>query len=224
MDHGGFSVVLYLCAYRYSITLLWTTPGHHVIVRVEENNMTCSPRCVIKAEDAFLLDDGGDALGVNWGRWAGKIYAEENGFVTVTNTHMHYINVGNETPLTSVPTTGVSTFNYVGGTKPTNETGRVGSILAGTRMMVDFGSYNINAFINVGIDSKVINATGSSTYSGAGKSNIQLGGTCTGCSSSALIGGNLQTIFVGPNAEGAAGPFSIKASDTTVSGVIFTKR
>ncbi|MCW8929575.1 MAG: FecR domain-containing protein [Gammaproteobacteria bacterium] len=196
----------------------------NVIIKLEDSTQNCLPICSVKAENAFLLDDGGDALGINWGRWSGEINVEENGVLTKTNTNMHYVNVGNVTPLASVPMTGVFTFNYVGGTKPTSNTGNVGSILPGTKMVFDFGSSNINAFINVGINGKVLNASGSSTFSGAGKADIQLGGTCTGCSNSALLGGNLQTVLVGANAEGAAGPFNIRSSDSTVSGVIYTKK
>jgi len=200
-------------------------PGpDNLITKVEENLAPCNP-CIAKVESAFLLDDGGDPLGINWGRWRGKISIQDQfGTETIEDTNFHYIHIGNKTPAASVPTSGVFRFNYVGGTKPSSSMGHIGRILAGTGLTIDFSTLNMNADINVNINNKILNASGSTSFSVAGKSVMALTGTCSGCTQNALDGGEFQTILVGPNGEGAAGPFTIYTSDEDVSGVIFLKR
>jgi len=200
-------------------------PGpDNLVIKAESNLAPCNP-CVADVKNAYLLDDGGDPLGINWGRWRGNITVKDQfGLQNVDDTNLHYINIGNKTPIESVPTSGVFRFNYVGGTRPTSNKGRVGSILPGTGLTIDFSTLNMNADINVKIDNKILNASGMTSYSVSGKSVMALTGTCSGCSQSSLNGGEFQTILVGPNGEGAAGPFSIYTSDEDVSGVIFLKR
>ncbi|MCP3851911.1 MAG: FecR domain-containing protein [Gammaproteobacteria bacterium] len=200
-------------------------PGpDNLVIKVEDNLPPCNP-CMADVKNAYLLDDGGDPLGLNWGRWRGNISVEDQfGLQNIDDTNLHYIYIGKITPIEGIPISGVYRFNYVGGTRPTSNKGHIGSILPGTGLTIDFSALTMNADINVKINNKILNASGMKAFSTSGKNIMTLTGTCSGCSQSLLNGGEFKTILVGDNGEGAAGPFSIDTSDEDVSGVIFLKR
>lgn len=129
-----------------------------------------------------------------------------------------------DTPLITLPTSGVAQYSYAGGTAPTDNFGRVGSFSGGTLTM-NFGSQKVsnNAAMTFSFGTNALQAT-PTVYSVPASTNWSMGGGvqpltgttcvngCTGATSGAVIGR-----FVGVAAQGYAASFSVNNTQLNTS-------
>lgn len=79
-----------------------------------------------------------DAAGqVHWGHWFGP-----DG--TIGGYGEHWV-VGNPTPLSGIPSAGIYAYDWVGGTRPTDNLGNIGTIISAGSLTVDFTSQRVNS-------------------------------------------------------------------------------
>ncbi|MEP7181648.1 MAG: FecR family protein [Betaproteobacteria bacterium] len=158
---------------------------------------------------ASIVDTGqdGSAGGVNWGRWAGAgstiTQKLPNGDVVQNGGgNLHYV-YGNTA--VDLPTSGQFSYTPVGGTRPTDSSGTVGTLISAGRVDVNFTPATASlSGLAVGFTQ--------STYTMSGTANILDGrfstsGTgavagCTGSGCQSLVGGNFVGFFAGPGGAG----------------------
>jgi hypothetical protein len=212
---------------------------------------------------ATLLESGFDAAtGMRWGRYGAGVIAvfdrvatgtnPTSGFAPhaadVTTQNWHTIQGPTQTGPTVLPITGTYTYTNVGGTRPTESTGVVGTLNAAT-LVADFGAQKVNAGINVsgantgqtlsaGANGMPIqngqNFGASRNQAGAGPLNINF---CSGAScsttttipttSTAGTSGSILGAFNGTTGQGAGMVYSLNkggVTGTTVTGVVAFKR
>ena len=187
---------------------------------------------------AALQDAGGDpVLNVTWGRWAGNYVATQNGSDLDGVGSLHYITAPNATTISQLNNLGFLgssvTFNYMGGPKPTDHNGTVGSIVAAsTNMTVDFVSRDI---LSYNIMANVAGSAYSGSLSGgpllfnqALNNGLDLVGTCTGACGGVAMDGHASLSFVGNQAEGAISAFglteSVASPSVGVTGAVYLRR
>ena len=163
------------------------------------------------------IEQGGDPLGVNWGRWLSTdIVAKQDGSDADLITGLAYVYSPNLTPITTIGNlSSTATYNTVGGPSIRDETGAIvtGSLALG----IDFNSPGtITSF--------------GGTLSGNGRTysvsldtpgafpllafltgdNVPILANCTGCPDMiTLLIGQTGGSFVGPGAEGFIGSFGL---------------
>ncbi len=159
---------------------------------------------------ATLVDTGSavDAGGLNWGRWSGE-------GSTITQTlpngetrsndggNLHYI-YGNAA--TNIPTSGVVSFAPVGGTRPTDSAGGVGTLISGGTVTVDFGQASLAlAGLTVGMGADATySMSGTTRLAGPLFSTSGIGAqvSCTGTGCQPLVAGNFAGFLAGPGVTG----------------------
>jgi FecR protein len=170
-------------------------------------------------------------LRVNWGRW-------ENGFVidnVDSRGSLHFLNTSNLTTQTQLaallPIT--ATYGFVGGTRPTDEFGRVGDL---TRISanVNFSTQQITDYtLSANNSGRTWDAHGSGTFGQFLSSNngLRLDGLCTGCSTDAsgnpitsTANGFAKGAFVGSQAQGLITTYGLQANEKGISGAAVLKR
>jgi len=173
-----------------------------------------------------LVDTGRLANGIQWGRWSGDIIRIENGQLVNSLGSYHYMYSPNlTTPTQLAAITGSFTYNYVGGTAPTDERGTVGRITS-TSVAVDFSSQQItNYSLRLTIPSSLISedwsASGNGSFKQFAGGGIALAGTCNGCSGSPSTPatGSAHGAFVGPQANSLISAFNLLAECGRDSGI-----
>ena len=170
---------------------------------------------------------GGDAaLGVDWGRWDGAYIVPG---VTGTTGSMHYINASNITSaaqLAALPGAGVvtATYQFAGGTLPTNQLGQTGNIVSATAVANFTTSMLTGYTLNANTPGRNWNVSGNGSFAQFGSSNgIALTGFCTGCAVAAATG-QASGQFTGAAAQGIVSGFGVQSGTDSASGAILLKR
>ena len=205
----------------------------------------CQPCGIYIAGNITAKDVGGDALGVNWGRWeagAGGSIASVTSTGQGSNNinNLHFIYTENITPSSQItagtPLTGLGVAQFVMtpsmGTRPTDQFGNVGFYANNATVNVDFSSLifqsvSLQFGVN-GVDYALglAGASPSLLQVHEGVSTLALAGNCPSNNCGGSVAGNLGGLFVGANAEGLIGNFAAYTADgkQTVTGAGFFKR
>ncbi|MBR9883164.1 MAG: FecR domain-containing protein, partial [Oceanospirillales bacterium] len=180
----------------------------------------CQP-CTFDSGTAVLTDIGGDAIGVNWGRWSGGLSLSENG-VAVSSSNFDYIYSDKITPLSVVAAqTGLLTYYYVGGTAPVTENGLTAAYTSGS-ISIDFSNDSVTgAVLSMSgfADFRSINLSldaAQSLTSVVGGDALLISGSCAGggpCSSYPIMTGEMNMTFVGSNADAIISTFSASGNN-----------
>ena len=160
-----------------------------------------------------------------WGRWTGTnlrvnasglgTAASDSGVLALPDTfNLHYI-VGNTVP--TIPTTGMATFNFVGGTPSTDASGGIGAGITGGALTADYVQQQISGSFSVshGASSYAVTAAGLSlaaakfggtgTATGPGIYNTTINGFLSG--TGAPTGAGLAYSIQSPSAISGVGAF-----------------
>jgi hypothetical protein len=211
---------------------------------------------------ATLLESGFDAAtGMRWGRYGGGVVAVFDRVATGTNSttgfapftadlttqNWHTIQGPTQTGPTVLPITGTFTYTNVGGTRPTESTGVVGTLNAAT-LVADFSAQKVSAGINVsGANTGQTLSAGASgmpiqngqnfgasrNQAGVGPLNVnQCSASCSTTvtiptTSTAGTSGSILGAFNGTTGQGAGMVYSLNkggVTGTTVTGVVAFKR
>ena len=187
---------------------------------------------------AVASEQGGDMLGVNWGRWASDdVVVKDNGSEISLLTGLPFIYSPNPTSFATLSgLNGMGAYTLTAGPTIQDENG---AILSGfVDVLVDFGNNRVDDFtgsLSGGVMGDVRNysfgavsaATFSSLQAGG---TIDLAGSCDGgvCSTMTPLTGDAGLQFIGPNAEAIIGYFGLNGTGVMsenigVSGVgLFT--
>ncbi|MBI2727761.1 MAG: FecR domain-containing protein [Polaromonas sp.] len=138
---------------------------------------------------------------------------------SVNSVGSHHI--WGDSPTIALPASGIAQYNYVGGTAPTDNYGRVGTF-TGSNLMVNYGTgkiQNVTAMtMSFGTNAQQATAT---TYSVAASNTWSIGGgnsnlanvSCTGCTGTTAA--SINGKFVGENMQGYAA--AIKVTNTQLN-------
>lgn len=106
--------------------------------------------CQFLPGGALLADNGENtALNVSWGRWVGDYTVARDGFkISGLGDNYHFIYSADTASLQDVANTvGVASFDYVGGSNPTDQFGNVGSVdTEGSYVVFDFYTQTFTDF------------------------------------------------------------------------------
>ncbi|MEO5862126.1 MAG: FecR family protein [Burkholderiales bacterium] len=183
---------------------------------------------------AALAESGSSSeLGVNWGRW-------DNGFEIEGKDprgSLHFLNTSNLTTRSQIaamlPIT--ATYNLVGGTRPTDELGRVGDLTA-ISANVNFATQKITDYtLSANNSGRTWDARGNGTFGQflSSSEGLRLNGLCTGCrtddddpgrSVTSTANGFAKGAFVGSQAQGLITTYGIRANEKGISGAAVLKR
>ncbi|OGI44621.1 MAG: hypothetical protein A2150_07375 [Candidatus Muproteobacteria bacterium RBG_16_64_11] len=172
-----------------------------------------------------LVDDGHLVNGIHWGRWSGDIIRLVDGQFVNSLGSFHYMYSPNlTTPTQLAAITGSYSYNYAGGTAPTDERGAVGRISSAS-VAVDFSKQQItNYSVDLAVPqirAEIWSASGSGSFQQFSGSGIPLAGTCAGCGSSGSVGaatGSVRGAFVGTQAEALISSFNLRSGGDSVAG------
>lgn len=143
--------------------------------------------------------------------------APDAGSVNSVGSHR----IWGDSPGITLPTSGMAQYNYVGGTAPTDNYGRIGTF-SGSNLLVNYATgqiQNITAMtMSFGTNAQQTTAT---TYSIAASNTWSIGGgnsnlanvTCTGCTGATAA--SINGKFVGDNMQGYAA--AIKVTNTQLN-------
>lgn len=145
-------------------------------------------------------------------------------FSAGNNRHFIYSDI--QSGPTVLPVTGTVTYNFIGGTNPTDQSG-VGTLNSAT-LVANFTAATVNLGVNASVNGNTWAASASAVpiqkgvyfeaarQNGAGPLNLTCtGGTgCTGVLTGKVIGG-----FTGPTGQGAAMAYSFNASTFSGSNI-----
>ncbi len=173
----------------------------------------CNP-CLINQQTALLENIGGvsgPGLGINWGRWRGSWSLDQNGTLSTALQDLHFIYSPNITDSQVVKgLTGAFSYDFVGGTSPTDEGNNIGSYGSVGSITVDFDSQMIrDIFFSADVAGKLVSANSLHSLVPIQRvldgQPVALTGTCSGGSCVASTGtpmiGDISLAFVGPAAE-----------------------
>lgn len=181
---------------------------------------------------AVLAESGAHSeLSINWGRW-------DNGFlIDGVNPRggLHFVNALNLTTQTQLaamlPIT--ATYSLVGGTRPTDELGRVGDLTA-ISANLNFATQKITDYtLSANNSGRTWDARGSGTFGQFLSSNdgLRLNGLCTGCTTDASgnaitssANGFAKGALVGSQAQGLITTYGLQANEKGISGAAVLKR
>ncbi len=181
---------------------------------------------------AALSDSGSSSeLDVNWGRW-------DTGFVIDGKDprgSMHFVNASNLTTPTQLgamlPIT--ASYNLVGGTRPTDELGRVGDLTA-ISAKVNFATQKITDYtLSANTSGRTWEARGSGTFGQflSNSDGLRLDGQCTGCAIDDLgrtvtssANGFAKGAFIGSQAQGLITTYGLQSNEKGISGAAVLKR
>ncbi len=187
---------------------------------------------VYSADSSTTIDLGFDPdTGIAWGRWAeGQTQFQVNGVVQDTSqlSSVHWVVSPDQSQAIALPSIGTATYDLVGNTTPTDNSGNSG-ILGNATLHADFSNMTVDTSVAVGINNQVWNANADNLAIG------QNGGFAGAMNSVSVEAGNTTVTGTGNtagfftnNATGAGLGFSLEANingeDTTVTGTaVFQK-
>lgn len=198
-----------------------------------------------------ILDPGVAAVpgfdpttGISWGRYdkgAFAIVDRVTGAVINTGVQIgninHYLLSPIQSGPTTLPLTGTATYALVGGTSPTDHTGKLGNVISAT-LSADFSAKTVSGGVNISFPAAPSGGAAGTTWS-ASASNVPIiagvgfeaarspsgAGTlamsCTGCPSTQLSG-QIVGAFTGSAGQGAGVAYSLNSggSPQLVPGAI----
>lgn len=119
------------------------------------NGATTAGVLTVDTATATASDGGSNALtGISWGRWSGGTASVSDSTGTTLTTvdlstqSLHWIAGAETTQALALPLTGTATYNFAGGTRPTDNAGNVGAVNTMT-LGVDFLNQNVSANVSV---------------------------------------------------------------------------
>ena len=151
--------------------------------------------------DRFTLVGSSAAAAAYWG-----YSSPPSGSTSLLGNHVAF----GDSPTVALPGSGTAQYNYVGGTSPTDNFGRVGSFSGGNGLLMDFGARQIKPLTNLtlsfGTNAQQATPTtyllpSSATFSMSVGPQVWSGATCTnGCvgTTTGIVNGR----FVGASAQG----------------------
>ena len=225
IDAGGTTIAQGGGVDSFSIATIDGAAGQFVgLVEVDMGVVST----VIVYDNGVLTEVGGNALGVNWGRWTEGAKLLDDGIEKeILLTGVQFIYSPNLTPASVFPSLtglGTKTFSFVGGPVLRDETG---AALGGSgTITVDFGTTTVSGFsFGASGNNRTYSLSNTNTVNFsnlASGTQIDLTGTCSGdlCGGSTSLIGAAGGQFVGPAAEGIIGYFG--ASSSAVGGVGIT--
>jgi len=196
-------------------------------VGFRENANVDDHRLILPSGVSGVTSTGGNALGVNWGRWSDTYVFTENGTELPTFGALHYIYSDNLTTPTELAALGGLTasesYTMVGGTIPTNAAGQNAKLL-GLNVTADFVNQQITNYqiaaqdVATGNDF-ALQAT-SVPFGQMASFNLNGSNCTTGCTGSA------GAAFVGKQAQGMMTTYSLQntAGTSGVNGAAFLTR
>ncbi len=201
---------------RYTLELDSTTNTKLQIGIGGNGQMTSfnNGRLVADVGTASIVDAGSEGAasaipsgsGLNWGRWQGRgsTIAQTLGNQVVHNDggNLHYV-YGNIA--TSMPTSGQVSYAPIGGTRPTDSTGAVGTLISGGTINVNFTTAQFALTgLAVGFANATYSMAGSTSILNGQFSTAPLGASvgCTGGGCQSLIAGNFAGFLAGSGAAG----------------------
>jgi hypothetical protein len=155
----------------------------------------------VPTEPLFTLVGSSAAAAAYWGYTAPR-----SGSTSLLGNHIAF----GDSPTVALPGSGTAQYNYVGGTAPTDNFGRVGSFSGGNGLLMDFSARQIKPLTNValsfGTNAQQATPTtyllpSSATFSMNPGPQVWSGATCTsGCVGTTT--GTVNGLFVGASAQG----------------------
>lgn len=108
---------------------------------------------------ASVAQSGSDAsTGIVWGRWAGGTGSVGGVPMPLVLASLHYIFSPEQSGPVSLPLTGAASYEWVGGTSPTDGQGHVGT-LTDARLAVDFGRRTVDLGLGLQVAGQSIRAS-----------------------------------------------------------------
>lgn len=151
--------------------------------------------------DRFTLVGSSAAAAAYWG-----YSSPSSGSSSLLGSHVAF----GDSPTVALPGSGTAQYNYVGGTAPTDNFGRVGSFSGGNGLLMDFSARQIKPLTNVtlsfGTNAQQYTPTvyllpSSASFSMNPGPQVWTGATCTsGCVGTTT--GTANGLFVGASAQG----------------------
>ncbi|MEO6017599.1 MAG: hypothetical protein ABIP46_10100, partial [Polaromonas sp.] len=151
--------------------------------------------------DRFTLLGSSAAAAAYWG-----YSPPPSGSASLLGNHVAF----GDSPTVALPGSGTAQYNYVGGTSPTDNFGRVGSFSGGDALLMDFSARQIkplnNLTLSFGTNAQQATPTvyllpSSAMFSMSGGPQVWTGATCTsGCTGTTT--GTANGLFVGASAQG----------------------
>lgn len=183
----------------------------------------------IERSTASVLESGSDtATGLSWGRWGNGANVLDQGTVVGQANNVHFI-ASSETGPALLPLSGTFSYNKVGYTTPTNQSGITGTLDAAT-LTADFSARQVNVGVTATVAGTTLTGTANnlplfdnafhadSSGGGTGPLNVGCSGTC-----STQTNGVITGHFTGNGAVGAGLSYSL-GSGTTINGVVAFQR
>jgi hypothetical protein len=176
-----------------------------------------------------VSDAGSDSeTGMVWGRWSGgQARITRGGQATtldLTGRSLHYIFSGAQSGPVALPLTGTATYDIIGSTHPTDQSGHVGTLNSAT-LNANFSQRSVDAVVNITVSGQTINGVANgmpiyrdqyfSAYTPSpipgASSPSQLVLTCTPtCGPNA--GGSIDGFFAGRSGQRAGVNFNFNGS------------
>jgi len=200
-----------------------------------ENDVIGGGVSVYTAGNTSTFDLGYDPdTGIAWGRWgAGSAQLQAtDGSTTVkdlTNSSLHWVTSPDQSQSIALPSSGSSSYQWVGNTSPTDNLGNAG-ILGNASLDANFTNMTVDTSVDIGINNQLWNgsATGLPISSNGGFSG-NFSTVDINTSNGNFNGSGNAAGFFTNNGLGAGMGFSMEAdivgTDTTVTGTaIFQKQ
>lgn len=182
---------------------------------------------------ATLTDTGTDTdSGITWGRWSGTITATDRVTGSITSPSfnpqdLHFIAGPEMSSPVNLPITGTQTYQFAGGTQPTDNLGNIGTLNSAS-LTADFTNMTVATGINVTVDTTTFDASSVATPIENGRyfnatHNDSLSIACSGAGAGTTQTGVISGAFYGAHGESAGAVYSFNTTDggsinTTISG------
>lgn len=203
-----------------------------MVTHIEKGNLQgCTGNCTLDMGTATLQDAGNHtAVAASWGRWDGGWLVYEGGGKGEAYGSWHFLYADSTTPAADIEALGarniVATFGLMGGTRPTDEGGNLGTYQEGfPTMEVNFGKGKITDYqVAVYFADTGRNYYGSLTAPtgiGAVHTGLDLDVSCAGCGESrgAPGAGHAEVAFVGSAAGYALNSWEMHSQDGAYAAV-----
>ena len=108
---------------------------------------------------ARVAESGFDATtGLVWGRWSGGAALVGGASTSLQAASLHHIFSGVQQGPVTLPLTGAATYDWIGGTSPTDGQGNVGSLNQAT-LAVNFAQRTVDLGLSLGVGSQALSAS-----------------------------------------------------------------
>ncbi|MBU1171876.1 MAG: FecR domain-containing protein [Proteobacteria bacterium] len=182
---------------------------------------------------ATLTDTQTDTdSGITWGRWSGTITATDRVTQTTASPsfdpqELHFIAGPEMSSPVVLPITGTKTYQFAGGTQPTDNMGNIGTLNSAS-LSADFTNMTVATGINATVGTTTFDARSEATPIESGRyfnatHNDSLSIACTGADAGTTHTGVISGAFYGEHGESAGLAYSFNTTDggsidTTIAG------